>query len=162
MNLYEIEQAIMDAYESAINPETGEVIDENAFAAIDQLQMERDAKCENIACWIKDLLGDAEKIEAEAKNLTARAKYAKNKAERLKRYLGYALNGEKFKTPRCSVSYRKSESVDVDPNVLQDLDEKYLRFKDPEADKVKIKEALKSGEKIPGCKLVENLSMIIK
>ena len=162
MTIYEIDNAIIDAYEKAIDPETGEVLDEALLASLEQLQMERETKCENIACWIKDLLGDAEKIKAEAKNLSARAKAAENKAERLKAYLEWALDGQKLKTARCSVSYRTSKAVEIDPEALAFMPERFLRFKDPEPDKKAIGDAIKAGEQIAGCRLVENVSMIIK
>ena len=162
MTLYEIDEAIQKAYEEGIDPETGEVVDDAAFAAIDQLQMERDTKCENIACWIKDLKAEAAAIKAEADNLTKRAKAAENRAESLKRYLGYALAGEKFKTPKCSVSYRKSQSTEVDPEAIAVLPEEYLIFEDPKPNKTVIKKALQEGETLPGCRLVENVSVIIK
>lgn len=162
MTIYEIDNAIIEAYEKAIDPETGEVLDDAIFASLEQLQMERETKCENIACWIKDLQGDAEKIKAEAKNLTARAKAAENKADRLKAYLEWALDGQKLKTARCSISYRTSKAVEIDPEALAFMPERFLRFKDPEPDKKAIGDAIKAGEVIDGCKLVENVSMIIK
>lgn len=162
MTLYEINEAIMEAYEKAIDPETGEVIDDDLFQSLEQLQMEREAKCENVACWIKDLQGDAEKIKAEANNLAARAKAAENKAERLKAYLEWALKGEKLKTPRCAISYRTSKAVEIDPEALAFMPERFLRFKDPEPDKKAIGDAIKAGEEIAGCRLVEKTSMIIK
>lgn len=162
MTLYEIDKAIFEAFEKAVDPETGEVIDEDMMAALDELQMAREQKCENIACWIKDLKGDADKIKAEAKNLTARAKAAENKAEHLTDYLRYALQGEKLKTPRCSVSYRKSTQVEVDIEALEYIRDDLLRFREPEPNKVEIKKALEAGEDVPGCRLVDNVSMIIK
>lgn len=162
MTLYEINNAIIQVLEGAVDPETGEVIDEDLFASLEQLQMEREAKCENVACWIKDLQGDAEKIKAEAKNLAARAKATENKAERLKAYLEWALDGQKLKTPRCSISYRTSKAVEIDPEALAFMPERFLRFKDPEPDKKAIGDAIKAGEEIAGCRLVEKTSMIIK
>lgn len=162
MTIYEIDNAIIDAYEKAVDPETGEVIDEDLFSSIEQLQMDREQKCENVACWIKDLQGDAEKIKAEAKNLAARAKAAENKAERLKAYLEWALDGQKLKTPRCSISYRISKAVEIDSEALAFMPERFLRFKDPEPDKKAIGDAIKAGEQIAGCKLVDKVSMIIK
>lgn len=52
MTLYEIDQAI----QGLVDPETGELMDYEAFAA---LQMDRDAKIENMALWYKDLMADA-------------------------------------------------------------------------------------------------------
>ena len=162
MTIYEIDKAIQDAYDAGIDPETGEICDDVAFAMIDELKMERSAKVENVACWIKDLKAEAAAIKAEADALAKRAKSAENKATHLTAYLGYALGGEKFKTPKCSVSYRKSVSVEVDPEALELLDTKYLRFKDPEPDKKAIAEAMQQGEVLEGCRFVENTSVIIK
>ena len=80
--------------------------------------------------------------------------------ESLKKYLAYALNGQAFKSIRASVSFRKSQAVEV-PDIYK-LDENYLRYKEPEADKTAIKEALKAGKTVAGATLVENTSVIIK
>ena len=52
MNLYEIDAAIT----ACIDPETGEVLDEEALNA---LHMERSAKVESVALWIKNLNAEA-------------------------------------------------------------------------------------------------------
>ena len=51
--LYEIDESI----KALIDEETGEIADFEAFEA---LNLERDAKLENIALYIKDLKADAE------------------------------------------------------------------------------------------------------
>lgn len=165
MTLYEIDQAIMAALEGAIDPETGEVLDDALMADYEQLQMDRETKIENIGCYIKNLEADAAAIKAEAKNLTARAKVCENKAEHLRNYLQFCLDGQKFQSSKLAVSFRKSQAVNVDIGILlayPDECDDYLRYKEPEADKAKIKAALKAGEIIPGCELVDNVSMIIK
>ena len=48
MKLYEIDEAILNC----IDLETGEIIDTEQ---LDKLTMEREAKLENVACWIKEL-----------------------------------------------------------------------------------------------------------
>jgi len=106
MTLYEIDQAI----QGLVDPETGELMDYEAFAA---LQMDRDAKIENMALWYKDLMADAKAIKEEADTLNERRKALENKAERLKSYLSLALDGEKFQTARCSVTFRKTSSIQV-------------------------------------------------
>ena len=122
MNLYEIDNAIMDC----VDMETGEIID---IDRLDCLQIERNEKIENIACWIKNLKSDAEQLKAEADNLLQRRRVAENKAESLKTYLQKALEGEKFKTPKVAISYRKTKSVDVTD--ISQLPEWALRFSDP-------------------------------
>ena len=162
MTLYEINNAIQETLEQAVDPETGEIADEALLEAYDQLRMDRDEKVENIGCFIKNLEADAAAIKAEAKNLTARARAAENKAEHLRNYLQFCLDGQKFQSPRLSVSFRHAKKVEVDENRLYDIPEDYLRYKEPEVDKKRVSEALKAGETIPGCTLVESVSMIIK
>ena len=65
MNLYEINAALEQAYEEAVDPETGEVIENAAYAAIDGLQMELEEKTENVLLWIKNLQADAEALKKE-------------------------------------------------------------------------------------------------
>ena len=161
-NLFEINSNIMAAWDAAIDPETGEV-DETALALFESLQIERDAKIENIACWIKNLKSDAEALKAEAKNMADRAKAAERKADSLKRYLAAALHGEKFQSARAAISWRKSVSVEVDEAEVENLPEQYIRRKvSVEADKTAIKDALKAGEILEGCRLVESNNISIK
>ena len=158
MKLYEIDNAILDC----IDTETGEVID---IDKLNELQLERDTKIENVACWIKDLKAEAEAIKAEKQALADRQKAAENKAESLKKWLAYALDGEKFKTARCSVSFRKTESVEVTDEGLNNLMKEHdelLTYKAPEPNKTAIKQALKDGLNVEGVQLVQNTSTIIK
>ena len=158
MNLYEINEAIERAFEACIDPETGEIVGDTE--ALDDLVLARDEKVENIALWIKNLKAEAEAIRNEEKALADRRRAAENKAERLKSYLAYNLDGEKFKTPKVSISWRKSESVVV-PDVFQ-LPDEYVKYKDPEPNKQLIKEAIKKGFDVEGASLVENTNLIIK
>ena len=146
MKLYEIDQAILNC----IDLETGEIIDTEQ---LDKLTMEREAKLENVACWIKEL-------KAEKMAFAKRQQVAENKMESLKKYLAYALDGQAFKTTRASVTFRKSQAVEIAD--IYKLDENYLRYKEPEADKTAIKEAIKQGKTVAGATLVENTSVIIK
>ena len=153
MKLYEIDNAILER----IDLETGEIIDTEQ---LDKLQMEREKKLENVACWIKDLKAGADALKAEKQALAERQKVAENKAESLKKWLAFALDGNAFKSTRASVTFRKSQVVEVAD--IYKLDENYLRYKEPEADKTAIKEALKAGKTVAGATLVENTSVIIK
>ena len=158
MTIYEINEQILNC----IDPETGEIID---IDKLNELELERDAKIENVACWIKELKAEAEAIKTEKQTLAERQKVAENKAESLKKWLAYALDGQKFKTSKCSISYRKSESVEVTEeglnNLMQEHDE-LLTYKAPEPNKKAIKDALKDGLSVAGVQLVQNISTIIK
>ena len=158
MTIYEIDKEILNC----IDLETGEIID---IDKLNELELERDAKIENVACWIKELKAEAEAIKAEKLILAERQRVAENKAESLKKWLAYALDGQKFKTSKCSISYRKSESVEVTEEGLNNLIKEHdelLTYKAPEPNKTAIKQALKDGISVQGVQLVQNTSTIIK
>jgi hypothetical protein len=142
---------------NCFDPETGELTDEAAF---EQLQMARDEKIESVALWVKDLASEAEALKAEKQAFADRQKAAENKAESLKNWLKYALNGTSFKTTRAAVNFRRTKSVKVD-NVL-DLPAEYIRYGEPSADKKAIKQAIEAGQTVSGAELVESTSISIK
>ena len=158
MTLYQINEQLRNAIEFGCDPETGEIID---TAAMEALEMARDEKIENICLYIKDLYAEADAIYNERRALEEREKASEKKADSLSRYLQAMLDGEKFKTARCAVSYRKTQSVNiVDENLIPN---EYLRFKTTSApDKTAIKDAIKAGKDVPGATLEERQSMTIK
>lgn len=151
--LYEINEEIL----SCVDMETGEIIDPEK---LDQLQLDFDNKVEGIALWIKNLLSDAEAIKVEKDKLSERQKACENKAKSLKEYLSAFLGGQKFKTPKVSISYRKSKAVDVKD--ITAIPEEYIKYSEPTANKTEIKKAIESGIQVPGCEIVENQNMQIK
>lgn len=157
--LYEINAELERLWEQAVDPETGEVNDD-LDAQIEALQMERDQKVEYIALMIKNELSDADAIKTEKDKLAERERVKRNKAARLKAYLEWALDGEKFQTPRVNISYRSTSSVEV-VNINK-VPPEFLRLKDPEVDKTAVKAALKEGQEVPGCELLAKRSMTIK
>lgn len=136
-----------------------EIIDLEAIAA---LEMERDKKIENLGCWYKNLLADAEALKAQKNAFAEREKAAKAKAESLRGFLGRYLNGKKFETAKVAMSFRKSEAVEFDAKCIGDVPEEFLKFKDPELDKGAVKKAIKAGETVPGCELVQRQNLQIK
>ena len=158
MNLYEIENEIM----SCVDMETGEIID---VEKLQQLEMERDIKIENIALWIKNLDAEAKAYKEEKDSFAQKQKVAENKAKSLKRYLTSFLAGTAYKSTKVNVSFRTSKTVDVfsmDALMRFDGCDDYLKYKEPEPDKTAIKNAIASGVDIPGCQIVENQNIQIK
>lgn len=160
MKLWEIDNALMDLFD----PETGEITDAELW---DALQMERESKLEGVACWIKNLLSDADALKQEKDNLAAREKAARNKAERLSAWLEQALAGEKLNTAKCAVTYRRSEAVEIADEgafmayAQQECDD-LLTYKPPVPNKTAIKAAMKDGRDIPGVMLLVKQNMSIK
>lgn len=162
MTLYEIDEEIQELL-SEVDPETGELITD--YAALDALLMEREAKIENIVLFIKNLSSDVRELKAEEAALAERRKKAEKKAERLREYVSHALGGERFQTPRCCVSFRKSTALELGEGFTEWAKEHadtLLRYKAPEPDKTAIQAALAGGAEIPNAKLVQNTTMTIK
>jgi hypothetical protein len=162
LNLFEIEDAIancvkLEGRDDYIDVSTGEIID---TAALEQLEMDRDKKIRNIACWIRNLEADEKALTDQIKTFTARKNAVKNKRESLKSYLANFLNGAKWQNSEVAISWRKSESVEV--SNVKELPEEYLKYKDPEPDKVKLKADLKAGAEIEGVCLITKENIQIK
>jgi hypothetical protein len=164
MTIYEIDHAIAEAFEKAVDPETGEIVDSEAWAELESLQMDRDAKVEGVALWVKDLNAEAAAIKAEEENLKKRRQQSERKADSLKRYLGWTLDGEKFKTAKVAISWRRSETVELDPEMdPAKLPLEFQKIKvDVSPDKTALKEALKKGLTVEGVQIVEHQNLQIK
>lgn len=154
--LYDLVKEI-ENFDLQIDEETGELLN---IDELDALQLEKDAKVENICLWIKNLKSDAEAYRTEKKAFEQKIRAAENKAARLTAYVDYILAGEKFKTSKVNVSYRKSEKVKCVDMLL--VDPEYLKFATPELDKKKVKDDLKAGVKVHGCYLEQSLNVQIK
>lgn len=152
MTIYEIDSQILDC----IDEETGEVL---SVERLEKLMQDKEQKIESVALWYKNTVAEADAIKAEIQNLTARKKHDEKLAESLKVYLSNALGGQKFRTPKVSISYRKSSSVEVED--VYSLPPEFLVFK-PEPAKTDIKNALIAGNEVSGAKLVTKSNIQIK
>lgn len=153
MNIYEIDSQIL----SCIDEETGEILD---VERLEKLIQDKNNKIESVACWYKNTVAEAEAIKAEISNLKARKERDEKLAENLKRYISDVLDGEKFRTPKVSVSYRKSSSVEVDD--VYRLPDEFLTYKAPEPKKSLLKSAIDNGQKFEGVRIVEKMNIQIK
>ena len=159
----------MTLYEMTVQAQTlrdmldAEEIDEQAFN--DTLEaIGAEDKVNSYCQIIRELDGDNAAIKAEIERLKTRIEHNTSSINRMKQALdGFmAVSGKKKeKTPFFSVSYRKSQSVDIINEA--DIPQEYIKVKTETApDKVAIKAALKAGEAIPGCQLKESESIQIK
>ena len=158
MSIYDIDDAII----KLVDADTGEIADEEAF---DALQMERSKKIENTGCLYKNLVAEAKAIKEEEAALAQRRKAVENKAERIKNLLVYALNGEKFESPKLRCSYRKAKSVQVDDGFVewaQEHADDLLTFKEPTPNRTAIKAALTDGREIEHAEIVTTENVQVK
>lgn len=162
-SLYEINSQIEQVWGAAVDPDTGEIINEEALQELEQLGMQREEKLENLALFYKNLSAEAEALKAEKMRLAARQAAAEKKAEGIKKYITASMDsagGEKIKTSKVAIGWRKSESVQINAGAF--LPDEYLTYKEPEPNKAAIKKVLKAGTSIDGATLVITNNIQIK
>ena len=166
MSLYDIAKNLNDFMDAV---DRGEIPEEAVYDTLESLDMQLDDKIDNVACMIKNLAAEAKSIKEEADNLTARAKAKANKAEWLKGYLATQMqlsNKEKFESKRNKLTFRKSESVEVNEEAFIKWaahgHDELLTYKPPVPNKTAIKELLKSGGTAEGAEIVVKQNLQIK
>ena len=157
--LFDIEADIREALENLEIDEDG-CVTADSFGKLEALKEEKERKLENVALFYKETLVEAEALKNESDKLKERARIAQNRADGLKVYLMSSLNGEELKTARVAVTYRKSQSVDIDEELLSK--KYYVRKVEEKPDKKAILELLKKGERILGAELIEKSNIQIK
>lgn len=163
MKFYEIDTRVEELLLALVD-EDG-VINEEAERELAELELADTEKTEGVLLAIKGMAAEAEAIRNEEKALADRRRVIEKKAEGLKAFIQRRLAGEKFRTPRVAVSYRKTTSCEVDdgawifwPEELQDQ----LTKQTTTVDKAAVKALLKDGRQIDGARLVTSQSMTIK
>lgn len=170
MTLFEINreyEALMEQFvgvdeDRVVDTETGEVMSKEDFDSLFvAMQGKRDEKIRAVCMKVKDLEVKAAAVKSIMDGYKKRYEAYANGSKRLTEYLAYCLQGEKFECPEAAVKYTKSKAVEFNGNI-GDVPEEYLKFKDPELDKVAVKKALQAGKEVPGCHIVERVSMKVK
>ena len=150
--LYEIKQDILDC----IDMETGEITDPER---LEQLQIDKHEKLRNIAFVAINASADITAYREQEKRFTAKRKAAEKTLAWAKETLARELAGQKMKEAEFTISYRPSESVEIDDDA--DLPAEFIKMKS-EWDKAAIKEALKEGAVFDGCRLVQKQNIQIR
>ena len=169
MTLYDIDAQIAALDGAAeddmlIDAETGELI--SVSQALDALRMEREAKLENVACWVKNLSAEADAIREEENRLAKRRKSAETKAVNLKAWLLAAMTREdgttdKLKTGRVAISVKRNPPSTVVDEALLPSTYKVAKIT-YQANKELIKRELLAGGEVPGAHLEYGRSVVIK
>ena len=122
------------------------------------------SKSESYGYCIREINYNKEIIEKEIERLQKLNRSCNKTIDRLKDNIELAMTTfevDKIETPLIKISFRKSESVEVE-NVNK-LPNEYKVIKLTEtADKLKIKDVIKAGETIEGCYLKTNRNIQIK
>jgi len=160
--LYQIEQEYLNIVQSIIDA-GGEITEEQETAlSISKEQLQNKGVCYGFI--VKELEGNIDLIDLEIKRLQALKKPLVNSIDRLKNNLTQAMqmfDVTELKTPLLKINFRKSESIEVTDIDLLDAD--FVKTTITKAaDKIAIKEAIKSGENVQGAILQTNLNLQIK
>lgn len=164
MNIFEIEAELKELYDNLLD-ENGD-LDYEIVEQLEYLTLAREEKIENTALYVKNIDYEIEALKAEKKKIDQRIKSRQKKQDFLKNLLGSTLLGQKFRTARTSISFRRSTQVQVDENFIEYAKEKYpelVRTKITEApDKTKIKEILADGGELEHCELITKQNINIR
>ena len=162
MNIYNIQSEYQQLVNQLIE-NGGEITPELELA----LQINKDnfhSKSENYAFITRQFDAEMDIIDNEIKRLQQAKKSREKTIQRLKDTIELAMltfDIDKIETPLIKISFRKSESVEVEN--VNELPNEFKVIKLTEsADKLKIKDALKSGMFIEGCSIKTNRNLQIK
>lgn len=126
-----------------------------------------EAKATNIASLVRNLEVTADAIKQAEAEMAKRRKALENRIQSIKDYTLNVMvtnNIEKIETPYFRLSVAKNPAA-VDIFDINQVPAHFMRQPEPPPpapDKVAIKESLKLGEDVPGCRLSQSLSLRIK
>ena len=127
-------------------------------------QNELQEKAINYGYAIKSMEDDVNVISEEIKRLQAIKTAKNNAADRMRESISNTMRLygiEKVKSPTLNISFRKSETVEVD--FIEFLPDNLKIVKTMvTADKIAIKKAIKEGQHITGAFIRENFNLQIK
>lgn len=157
MKLYELANDYLALLDAIDNDE----IPEEAIAdTLESITACIEDKADSIACLLKSLDAACIAIKAEETRLAERRKAKEKAHERIKQYLSETLQRaglDKIETARNKITFRKSESVEVDEAAFIEWAQKnrddLLTYSAPKVNKTEVKKALKGGAEIVGAEL---------
>jgi len=161
LSLYEINSMIA-SFQYEFDEETGELLNADE---LDELELAKEEKIENLCLYIKSLRAEAKAIKEEEGNLAERRKAKENKADKLEEYVGATLSGNKFETPRVKVQWRKTESVEIPDDALvpdELCENTIIRKPNKKIVKARLKKYEDEGVEVPWARIVRKNSMSIK
>ena len=162
LSLYNIQQEYISLAEQIIDNDGLLSEEMEAALQINKDQLENKSQCYGFI--VRQLEGECDMIDNEIKRLEAMKKSRGKTVDRLKESVSKAMQLyeiDKIETPTLKISFRKSESIEIEEESL--IDEKYMTVKTTKTpDKKAIKEAIKAGEIVLGVTLKENQNIQFK
>lgn len=159
MTVFEIDREMQQLLEGRVDEETGEVFfDENINERLEELMLNRESKIENCALAYKQYMAEIAGLKAEKKFLVdpidKRIKHLEASAKKAQGFLEYVLQGQPFKTDKCSIGYSKAESTEYDDDFIAWALKHKKQYPDmltpqePKVNKTAVKKYIKEGANI--------------
>ena len=135
-----------------------------------KVEADFEVKAENIACFIKELSGEAETLRKEKKSVSSRLDAKTHLIDRLKTMLienMTAIGRKKIDMPKAKISLRNNQETAQFVHKKEFISWANLNRPDllkytPEINRTAVKNALQNGDKIQGAVLGRTVSAIIK
>lgn len=161
MNIYQLDKAWEEAARNVrYDDETGEVV---GMTLLEELENDIKKKILNYGKAIKIFRAEILEIEAERKRLDYLASSIEKKINDFENVIiNHTPEHEKLEDMHCTISYRKSQQVEIDNNAC--LPSKYIAII-PETvriDKLGLAKDLKAGANINGAQIKTNYNLQIK
>lgn len=171
MKLYEVNAqmlALMEQLEP--DPETGEIPsnEEEIIAQINALAMRREDILQYLAKLVLNCRAESAALKTEEARLKKRRESLDAKEERLMKVLDRECGGETTDLGVATLSYRKTSKVEVTDEAKAVSWLKRYKFMDaikffaPTVYKTEVRRLLGAGQKVPGCKVVDDRSCSLK
>lgn len=156
VSLYDIHEAkaFLDRFEADEDADLAEMSK--------AIEIQEKNKVNAIASYFREMEMTSEMAEIEAKRLKEIAERFTKRMERLKEVLKFSMEAhgiEKIETEKFRISFRASESIEVDD--VEKLAPQFVVTK-KQADKKAIKEAIKGGGTLEGVRVVAKKNLQIK
>lgn len=162
LSLYVIQQEYISLAEQIIDNDGLLSEEMEAALQINKDQLENKSQCYGFI--VRQLEGECDMIDNEIKRLEAMKKSRGKTVDRLKESVSKAMQLyeiDKIETPTLKISFRKSESIEIEEESL--IDEKFMTVKTTKTpNKTAIKEAIKNGEIVLGVTLKQNQNIQFK
>ena len=155
-NIYELTGEFLKFSDIA---SSGELTDEQSAMlteALENLKEDIEYKLEGYCKVRANFKADIEALKAEKKRLDDKQKALENRVKAMEEAMKMAIlavkpDEPKIKTPLFSLTVQNNpESVVMDEQYIENIPEEYLKFKEPEIDRTKIKEDIKAGKDLEG------------
>lgn len=160
-NIYELKREF-DTLWSILEEEL--VSEDDLVGAFETATEDLQIKLENCCKYIKNQEAEISGLKEEEKRLSVKRKAKENAVERLKQLMKGAMESAGEKKLGCgtfTVSIQANpKSVVLDEQYIENIPEEYLKYREPEIDKKKLKEHIEAGIDLAGIAHLEQTSSL--